>query len=56
MHIFKINISIFNFGVFYMFRTRGKTVVYAVMVWYMFFMHRCEHSSWYEHRTHSSTY
>ena len=39
MHIFKINILIFNFDVFYMFRTRGfifrKTVVSAVMAWYV---------------------
>jgi len=38
MHIFEINILICNFGVCYMFRSRGfifiKTVVYAVMVWY----------------------
>jgi len=35
MHIFEINILIFNFDVFYIFRTRGfifeKTAVYAVM-------------------------
>jgi len=37
MNISLINTLIFNFDVFYMFRTRGdilrKTVVYAVMVW-----------------------
>jgi len=39
MHIFEINILIFTFDVLYMFRTREfifrKTVVYAVMVWYV---------------------
>jgi len=42
MHIFEINILIFyffTFDAFYMFRTQGfifrKTVVYAVMVWYV---------------------
>jgi len=38
MHIFQINILIFNFDVFYMFRTQGfifrKTVVCTFMVWY----------------------
>jgi hypothetical protein len=38
MNIFQINILIFNFDVFYMFRIWGfifrKTAVYAVMLWY----------------------
>jgi len=38
MHIFQINISIFNFDVFYMFPIGGfifrKTAVYPVMVWH----------------------
>jgi hypothetical protein len=39
MHIFLINILIFNFDVVYMFLIRGfifrKTVVYEIMVWYV---------------------
>ena len=39
MHVSQINILIFNFDVFYIFRTRGftfrKTVGYIVMVWYV---------------------
>jgi hypothetical protein len=39
MHVFQINILIFNFDVFYIFRTRGfisrKAVGYRVMVWYV---------------------
>ena len=39
MHNFYINILMFNFGVFYMFRVRRfifrKTIVYTVMVWYV---------------------
>jgi len=39
MHIFKINILIFTFDVFYMFQTQGfifrKMDVYAVMVCYV---------------------
>ena len=48
MHILYINILMFNFGVFYMFRIRGfivrKTVVYAVMVWYVVHVSVKQHS------------
>ena len=48
MNILEINILIFNFGVFYMFRTRGfifrETDEYAVTVW-LLYMHRYKQSS-----------
>jgi len=53
MHIYSINILIFNLDVFYMFRTLGfffrDTVVYTVVVWY-FYMHQ------YKSQTYPSTY
>jgi len=47
MHLFQINILIFIFDIFYLFRNRGyifkKTVVYTVMVWYALHATVCMH-------------